>query len=311
MSVTKFLQQFYPDPAEPIWLRTFDAKGLSKGLHGFPQNIETCISELSGDKALQNRLKQINEKQGIYFVVNAGGTKDAEITRINAIFCEIDDKPIIEQHDIFDNHSPWSPSIRIETKKSVHAYWLLSEPITTDDFLNLQQGLIKFYNSDKSIKNLSRVMRVPHFNHVSYDNGYNYQRINCHTFRPDFVYSLAELREGFPYTPPKRHVEQYTPSGRMETLDDVKAELRRRIMDMESWRTHGKWGSANGRCHNGEGDTGLRVDLASGAVTCWSECSLKQILEAFGLELPKSRKFDYIDPRPQRSELYQWYQENK
>lgn len=311
MTITDFLMQFYPEPTESIWLRTFDAKGLPKGSHGFPQNIETSIEQIRTDKAFQQRLKEINEKQGIYFVVNSGGTKDADIIRINAIFCEIDDKPIIEQHDIFDNESPWSPSIRIETRKSVHAYWLLSEPITNENFLELQQGLIKFYNSDKSIKNLSRVMRLPFFNHVRWDDGYKYQRITYHTFRPDFTYSLAELREGFPYTPPKKHVEVYQPSGRMETLDDVKAELRRRVMEMDSWRSHGKWGSANGKCHNGEGDTGLRVDLASGAVTCWSDCSLKTILEAFGLELPKSRKFEYIAPPQQRSSLHKWYQENR
>ncbi len=312
MRITDFLKHFYPDPAESLWLRVFDAKGLPEGVSGRPQNIETCVEQIGTDRNFQDRLKQINQKQGIYFVVNAGGTKDAEITRVNAIFCEIDDKPIIEQHDIFDNISPWLPSLRIETRKSVHAYWLLSEPITVNDFTNLQKGLIKFFNSDKSVKNPSRVMRVPLFNHVRWDNGYQYQKITSHTYRPDLTYSLAELSEGFPYTPPPKHVEHWDkPSGRMETLDDVKAELRRRIMDMKSWKAHGKWGSANGKCHNGEGDTGLRVDLASGAVTCWSECSLKQILEAFGLELPNSRKFDYV-PRPQQSsELYRWYQERK
>lgn len=311
-TITDVLGQFYPDVAEPIWLRTFDAKGLPKGVHGFPQNIETCREALRTDVAIQRRLREINEKQGIYFVVNAGGTKDTDITRVNAIFCEIDDRPIIEQHDVLDNQSPWSPSIRIETKKSVHAYWLLAEPIANENFLELQQGLIAFYKSDSSIKNLSRVMRVPFFNHVRWDGGYKYQKINLHTFRPDWRYTLAELREGFPFNPPPKHVEKYErPSGRMETLDDVKAELRSRIMMMDSWTAHGKWGCANGVCHSGEGDTGLRIDLASGTVTCWSNCSLKTILAAFGLELPHSRKFDYVPRRQQKSELYKWLQERK
>lgn len=309
MSVTRFLEQFYPDEAEPLWLRTFDAKGAVR--HGYPQNIETCLKELRTDRELQQRLKQINQTQGVYFVVNAGGTKDSDITRVNAIFCEIDDKPIIEQHDIFDYQSPWMPSIRIETRKSVHAYWLLSEPITTENFLELQQGLIAFYRSDPSIKNLSRVMRVPYFNHVRWDGGYQYQPVTCHTFRPDLRYSLAELREGFPHTPAPAHVEKWQPVGRLETLEDVKAELRRRIMATDSWKAHGKWGSANARCHNGEGNTGIRIDLASGAVTCWSECSLKQILAAYGLELPKSQRFEYIPKRRQTSALYQWYQKQK
>lgn len=320
MRITDVLGEFYPDPAEPIWLRSFDPKGLPKDVHGYAQSIETCRDQLTTDKAFQARLKDINQKQGVYFVVNAGGAHDEDIDRINAIFCEADAEPepdnmhLVRQHDIFDNRSPWAPSIRIETRKSVHAYWLLSEPITNENFLELQQGLIAFYKSDKSIKNLSRVMRVPFFNHVRYDDGYKYQKITVHTFRPDWRYTLAELREGFPFNAKKAHVEKFDkPSGRMETLEDVKAELRSRIMAMDSWTTSGKWGCANGKCHNGEGDTGLRIDLASGTVTCWSNCSLKDILSAFGLELPQKdhRKFEYIPKREQKSELYQWYQERK
>ncbi len=314
MRVTDFLAQFYPDPAEPIWLRTFDAKGLPKGVNGYPQNIETCLDQLRTDTAFQKRLRTLNEKQGIYFVVNAGGTHDRDINRVNAIFCEIDDRPLDEQHDTFDNLAPWAPSIRIETKKSVHAYWLCSDDLTTEHFLNLQQGLIKFFNSDVSIKNLSRVMRVPFFQHVSFNEGYKYQPIKLHTFRPDLKYTLAELQEGFPYISLVRSVPVYEPVGRLETLEDVKAELRARIMAMDSWTAHGKWGCANGVCHNGEGDTGLRIDLASGAVTCWSKCTLKQILAAFGLEIPRrngDRSFEYIPRREQKSDLHTWYQGRK
>jgi hypothetical protein len=313
MKVTDFLAEFYPDEAEPIWLRTFDAKGLPKGTHGYVQKIETCRAELATDRALQNKLKGINQKQGIYFVVNAGGNADTDIDRINAIFCEMDDKTIEEQHDILDHTSPWNTSFRVETRKSVHAYWLLKEPISSQDFLNLQQGLISFFKSDVSIKNLSRVMRVPFFNHVRYDDGYKYQPVTINMHQP-FRYSLAELKEGFPYAPPPRVPLQWEPtSGRMETLEDVKVELRRRIMEMDSWTTSGRWGCANGKCHNGEGDTGLRIDLISGAVTCWSDCSLKEILAAFGLELPKTenRKFEYLPRREQKSALYQWYQGRK
>lgn len=311
MSITRFLEQFYPDPAEPIWLRTFDAKGLPAGVHGYPQNIQTCIEQLRTDLGFQQRLRTINEKQGIYFVVNAGGTHDKDITRINAVFCEMDDRALIQQHDIYDNESPLSPSIRIQTKKSVHAYWLLAEPITNEQFLALQKGLIKFFSSDTAIKNLSRVMRVPFFKHVSFNEGYKYQPITLHTFNPDWRYTPAELQEAFPYIQLVRAIPEWQPSGRMETLEDVKTELRARIMSMDSWSVSGQWGCANGVCHNGDGPTGLRINLVSGSVTCWSNCSLQKILAAFGLELPRSRKFEYIQRREQKSELYRWYQERK
>lgn len=312
MRITEWLEHFFPDEAEPIFLRSFDPKHLPVEKKGYPQIIETCRAEMRTDKTLQKRLRSINETQGIYFVVNAGGNRDSEITRINAVFCEMDDKTIQQQHDILDYESPWSPSLRIETRHSVHAYWLLSEPITVDNFKELQQGLIKFYSSDPSIKNPSRVMRVPMFNYVGYDNGYNYQPITSHTYRYDFRYSLAELREGFPYNPPKKHVEQYRkPAQTPQTLDEVKAELRARVMELPSWTTSGKWGCANGVCHGGKGDTGLRVDLASGAVTCWSNCTLEQILQAFGLEIPRKGDVQFVPKREQKSELYRWLQQEK
>jgi len=312
MSITDFLQIFFPDEAEPIWLRSFDSKGLPSGVFGYPQKVETCIAELRTNKTLQKRLRTINQKQGLYFVVNAGGNEDKDITRINAVYCEIDDllpdpkESIVAQHLLYDA-CPLQPSIRVETKKSVHAYWLLRELITTENFLHLQQGLIKYFNSDTSIKNLSRVMRVPFFDHVQWDGGYQYQKITIHTCDRDARYSLDELQKQFPYTPPKKAVYR-PPTEPLETLESVKAECRARIMQMDSWTSHGKWGCANGVCHNGKGKTGLRVDLASGAITCHSNCSLKTILAAFGLEIPRkdNRKFEYVSRPKQASQLAQW-----
>lgn len=310
MTITDFLGQFYPDLDEPIWFRTFDAKKIPDHLRGHVQKIELTRRQLRDDKTLQERLRVLNRTQGIYFVVNTGGNTDSEITRVNAVFCEMDDKPIAEQNDIYEYGDQWLPSIRVQTKKSVHAYYLLAEPMTVPEFLDLQQGLIKHFKSDPAIKNPARVMRVPGFNHVSYQDGYQYQMVECISVM-SHRYTVAELKEHFPYQKPFQEKKEWQPSGRMETLEDVKAELRRRVMESDSWRPHGKWGSANARCHNGEGATGLRVDLASGAVTCWSNCSLQRILEAYGLELPKNRAFDYVEPPKQSSRLYEWYQNNK
>lgn len=140
MRLTELLGNFFPDEDDAIWLRSFDPKHLPPELKGHPHVIETSRRQLATDRSLQMRLKDINKTQGIYFVVNSGGNTDASINRINAIFCEMDDKPIRQQHDIFDYESPWSPSIRIETKNSVHAYWLLAEPVSVDTFKELQQG---------------------------------------------------------------------------------------------------------------------------------------------------------------------------
>ncbi len=162
LSITEFLMPFFPDESEPLYLFGYSPKETPENLKGKPNRIETCRAELKTDAALQKRLRGINKTQGVYFVVNAGGTLKPEINRINAVFCEIDDLPIIEQHDVFDN-APYPPSIRVETRKSVHAYWLLEHDISIDDFIFIQRGLIEYFKSDKAIKNQNRVMRLPFF----------------------------------------------------------------------------------------------------------------------------------------------------
>ena len=81
-------------------------------------------AELAKNFALQERLRRLNVNRGLYFVVNSGGDVDKSITRFNAFFVEIDDRGIDEQHALYDK-APIQPSIRVETKKSVHCYWLI------------------------------------------------------------------------------------------------------------------------------------------------------------------------------------------
>ena len=59
--------------------------------------------------------------RGIFFVVNAGGQTDQEITRINAQFVECDDLPLDEQWKQIRDF-PLEPSIVVRTRKSLHTY---------------------------------------------------------------------------------------------------------------------------------------------------------------------------------------------
>jgi len=278
MTITEFLEPFY-EYNEVIYGRAISAKKY--GASTIPFSFSR--SELRTDKSLQSNLKTWNKTRGIYFIVNEGGNTDAEIVRINAVFCEIDDKSVEEQHDIFDN-CDLPPSIRVETKKSVHAYWLLNEMITPNDFIFLQRGLIDKFNSDKSIFNPSRLMRLPFFNHVHFDEEnqeLNYKQIIVHTFS-DTRFSWAELSEVFPYTPPKPII--YSKKN-VSNFDEIGEELRNRIMSTKTFRRHGDYGHTRGICHDGKGDTGLYIHFPTGAVKCFSECSWKRIVESFGIEL--------------------------
>jgi len=112
-----------------------------------------------------SQLKKENKTRGVYFVVNSGGQSDADITKFNAVFCEVDNLPLADQHKLYNN-CPLAPSIRVETKKSVHAYWLLEPGATEAEWRRAQQGLIEYFKSDPAIKNPSRVMRVPGYDHI-------------------------------------------------------------------------------------------------------------------------------------------------
>ena len=318
ITLNDFFGAFFPQADEPIYLRTFNAKGIPPSLELPAQNIAVTRQTLASDKHLQSRLKKLNEEQGIYFVVNSGGTKKADISRINAIYCEKDDmRTLTEQHDLYDQVMP--PSIRVETARSVHAYWLLNESISIEQFCQLQLGLIQFFKSDPSIKEQNRVMRVPYFNHVSFDIGeYIYKKVQIHTFNPSIKFSFNELTEMFPYTAPKNE-KKYSPipygNYDINTLEGTKVELRRRISELPSYRIENReYASAQGLCHSGKSKSCLTVNLISGYVYCRHGCDFETILATFGLEIPKPKQFRQVKivPAPvQTSELYQYLQRIK
>jgi hypothetical protein len=309
MNLTDFLQAFFPEPDEPLYLFGYSPKEMPEAVKAHPVKIMTCRAELQTDKALQSRLRQINQTQGVYFTVNSGGTLKSEIDRINAVFCEIDDLPLIEQHDLYD-HCEYPPSIRVETRKSVHAYWLLEEEITVDDFIFIQNGLIEKFRSDKALKNQNRVMRLPFFKHLTHTpEGFQYKSVSIHTFN-DHRFTLSELKEYYSPTPKKLLpvFEQKSESD----YQDLFEELRRRVRALPTYHVEhgGKLASAQGICHNGETNRTLVENLSTGIIFCRNECTFDEIIAAFGLERPKKKERIVNIPRvpapKQNSTLYQW-----
>lgn len=193
ITITKFLSAFYQDENETIHLISLQAKGFSAN----PKYFKTNGKSFSNDIQLQKQLLNTNNLSGIYFFVNSGGTKDAQITRFNAFFVENDVLPIEEQHRLLDE-SPIQPSIRVETKKSVHAYWLIDGNCSAEDWREIQKTLISHFDSDKSIKNLARCMRLPFFNHVSCDGEQIIRKkVDITGFNPSQRFTVKEMRDAF------------------------------------------------------------------------------------------------------------------
>ncbi|MDP9726944.1 hypothetical protein J2W44_006100, partial [Priestia aryabhattai] len=71
-----------------------------------------------------------------------------------------------------------------ETYSGFHSYWPLEVPdAETNDFKAVQKALAKRFGTDISISNLPRIMRMPEFNHVKYDDPFAVRVIQWNTKR--------------------------------------------------------------------------------------------------------------------------------
>lgn len=287
--ITDCLSAFFPSETEAIHLRAF----VPRGKQGYAEKLNITRQQLRTDKNLQSRLRKLNDTHGIYFVVNAGGDSDADVTRFNAFFAEKDDATIEEQHTMLDA-APISPSLRIETKKSVHAYWLLSGDCEAEQWREVQLRLIAYFKSDPKIKNPSRVMRVPGFDHVSADG--SRVKVQGVQFEPSARFTVEQMLAAFPpvqeLTPAtKPSKTEVTCNESFATWDELNTEARRRMLAHPTCKEKGGWARLRGICHNGEGTTALSLNLENNAYSCANGCNTADILTAFGLpKKPEANK---------------------
>jgi len=200
MNTNEFLRAFFPDENETIYFRAFKPKDAPDTESNRPQNY-SANRKLLARAGGELELKKFNHLRGVYFVPNTGGNSDSEITRFNAVFVERDDLAVDEQHRILDG-CPLATSIRVETKKSVHAYWLLKENCAAGEWRDIQKRLIAYFDGDKSIKNPSRVMRLPFYMHLTYNEQatgkYDCKPVELAQFNPERRFPIAELKKAFP-----------------------------------------------------------------------------------------------------------------
>ena len=127
-----------------------------------------------------------SEGDDICFIVNGGGTKDAEINRVNAVFVDWDcgrdeqgryftDEVARTKKAVFlpelHNFTP-KPSLIVETRNGFHAYWLLEAGVTVDQFRDCQRRLAVVFGSDLAVTNPARLLRLPGFDWVKASAGY-------------------------------------------------------------------------------------------------------------------------------------------
>ena len=132
--------------------------------------------------------------RGIFFVVNSGGNSDRKINKINAQFFECDTLSLEEQLENISKF-PLEPSIIVQTKKSLHVYFLIKNG-KVEKFRDIQKKLAKHFNGDGSCINESRVMRVPGFYHCKEEP----VRVKCIKFNPILFYTQEDLERELSYS---------------------------------------------------------------------------------------------------------------
>jgi hypothetical protein len=297
--ITEFLSAFFPDENESICLRSFKPKGAPKEF-AVARNLNTTRRELLDNERSRKFLLGLNDTSGIYFIVNFGGHSDEEITRYNAFFVENDNLTIAEQGAALDA-APIKPSVRVETSKSIHAYWLAEGDCTESEWREIQARLIAYFDGDRQNKNPSRCMRLPGFDHLTYNGDgepLTRKKVEVREFHPERRYTVAEMLTAFPAPEPEQKPSKVmqpmpvcSPGSEYSTWEELNGELKRRVMQEGRKNSTGNYEM---RCpaHHGQGETSLFYNPESGAVKCMADCSHEQLLRAFGLpEKPQGRVY--------------------
>ena len=202
---------FHPD--DTVCLRIFDDR--KEGIFtGAKMSVEA-----GKFFAVESTLKEHNQKNhGIFFVVNSGGQTDDSIIRINAQFVEMDDKSFAEQQALI-NAFPLSPSMVIQTRKSLHTYWFVKEA-KVSLFRPIQKALVQHFGGDSACVNESRVMRLPGFYHCKKEP----VLVECISFHPERRYTQEQLIERLPVSQEAEEQPKVPLHGEQKGIGVVEAE---------------------------------------------------------------------------------------
>lgn len=181
----QFLSAFFSEE-ETVNLRVF--YDPEKGRPGMTFSVK--LNEFG---SVTEVLKKHNmNKYGIFFVVNSGGNSDKDINKINAQFFECDTGTFKEQWDRIRDF-PLQPSIVVQTRKSLHVYYL-TKNAEVEKFRDIQKRLVQKFKGDPVCINESRVLRIPGYFHQKQDPFL----VRCVVFNPDIKYTQAELDRVLP-----------------------------------------------------------------------------------------------------------------
>ena len=225
VSYGQFFEAFGYKPEDTIFIRRFDDKKKRK-------NSMNMQVELRRFKDILPALTSSNNQgDGIYFIVNGGGQNDEDVKRhkvaraqfieidpseedlLRVEFMETDLEMLLQEQMERISAFALEPSIIIRTRKSLHCYWLLDGGDIMA-FRPLQERLIQYFDSDRTIKNESRVMRLYGFNHCKEEP----VMVRLIKFNPELRYTQQQFDELLPQLKkPEKPAADKAPETRQRT----------------------------------------------------------------------------------------------
>ena len=152
-------------------------------------------------------LKKYNDKwAGIFFSVNSmipGKRNKDSVTHINSWICECDDFTKEEQQEKIKS-CPLTPSLIVESNKSYHMYWFAKDG-TKENWDKICRWLCNHFWWDQQVIDISRVLRVPGFNHMKNPD----EPFMCEIFDGSWEYYTEEqMLEAYPNTTSAQEIKE-------------------------------------------------------------------------------------------------------
>lgn len=195
--IEKFISIIF-DPNDVIEIRLIPSKnskskkrynyfGLAKDLSSFANTLKSFNAEDIG----LNVYVSINPKISIY----GGGTAE-NVLFARCIFVDFDKLTIDEAHKRLIEAKLPHPTLIVSSGKGFHFYWRLLEPVTDLElWCKIQKQFIVALNSDACIHDTPRVMRLPGYLNMKYQDA-----PPCYIYEdnPTLLYNLQDLIDCLP-----------------------------------------------------------------------------------------------------------------
>lgn len=266
-------------------------------------------------------LSELNQQgRGIYFVVNPGGERDAEITSARSVFWENDDQTKVQQLEQVRTSGMPIGAI-VETHKSLHCYTPLVSPLhDLNEWGQLQERIIQQMESDPAIRNRSRLMRLPGFDHVRVEGeALAFLPVTLRHIEPQATVTVEVLKAHLPLW----DTDRWQQSSQAQLKGHRSDKQRQGVTHTPSLATDNPWDirnfaqylngdqrSQNGwlqvQCpeHGGDGHSGnsLHINEQTGQYKCHGGCDSQAVYTA-AWELAQSRGWEPPKKRKKRTSL--------